>query len=104
MVFAMVVLRSVLPKTPIFKKIMLEPPTVDPLDLDSGTDPESMVNWGYLVGKQGEAVTNLVPAGKARIGGQLVNVISDGRLIEKGQPIEVIQVAGNRVLVVAVES
>ncbi len=104
MVFAMVVLRSVLPKTPIFKKLMLEPPTMDPLDPNNTTDPESMVNWGYLMGKRGEAVTNLVPSGKARIGGQLIDVISDGRLIEKGQPIEVVQVSGNRVVVQSSET
>ena len=96
---AMLVLRTILPNTPFFKKMMLEPPIREDTGLDSQIDPESMVNWGYLKGKTGEAVTNLVPAGKARIGGQLFDVISEGRLIEKGQKISVLEVAGNRIVV-----
>lgn len=99
MIGGMVVLRTVLPKTPFFRRIMLGPPTRDPDQLDDGTDPESMVNWDHLVGRKGTAITNLAPAGKARIEGQLMDVISDGRLIEKDQSIEVMEVAGNRILV-----
>ena len=102
--FAMVALRTILPNTPMFKRMMLEPPVREETGLDNEIDPEAMVNWGYLKGKTGEAVTNLVPAGKARIGGQLLDVISEGRLIEKGQRVLVIEVAGNRIVVVAENS
>ena len=100
----MLVLRTVLPKTPFFRRLMLEPPARDPDKLDDGTDPESMVNWNHLVGRRGTAITNLVPAGKARIDGQLMDVISDGRLIEKDQQLEVSEVAGNRIVVKAIAS
>ncbi len=95
---AVVVLRSVLPNMPFFKKIMLEPPNADD-DTERGIGSESLDDLRYLVGKKGETITSLVPGGKAKIGGQMVVVISEGRLIEKGEAIEVIQVAGNRVIV-----
>ena len=98
--FAMFALRAILPNTPFFKRIMLSPPHREDTGLDDQFDPESMVNWGYLKGKSGLAVTNLMPAGKARIGGQLLDVISEGRLIEKGKKISVVEVSGNRIVVV----
>ena len=97
---AMFLVGTVLPKTPMFRRLMLEPPTRSDDDFPDGRDPESVVNWSYLVGYQGTAMTNLAPAGKARLDGQLIDVISDGRLIEKDQAIKVIEVAGNRVVVV----
>lgn len=103
MVVGMLVLRTVLPKTPFFKHLMLEPPTNDSDGFEGSKDRDSMVDWGHLVGRRGSAITNLVPAGKAKIAGQLIDVISDGRLIEKGQHIEVMEVAGNRVVVNAVD-
>ena len=54
-----------------------------------------------LIGSQGTAITKLRPAGKARIGGQPVNVVSRGEFIEAGETVEVIKVDGNRVVVVA---
>ena len=96
--FAMLALRTILPNTPFFKKMMLEPPVREETGLDN-FDPEAIVHWEHFQGKSGEAITNLVPAGKARIDGQLLDVISEGKLIEKGQRIQVVSVAGNRIVV-----
>lgn len=93
---ALAVLRKVLPNTPYFKKMMLEPPERNELD---PIDRESVVDWSELNGKSGTSITPLIPAGKARISGQLVDVITDGRVIEKGEPIVVIDAIGNRVVV-----
>jgi membrane-bound ClpP family serine protease len=101
-VAAMIVLRNVLPKAPYFKKIMLEPPTRDE-SLELGVDREAMIDLSYLAGKKGVAITNLIPAGKARIAGRMVDVITDGRPIEKGQKIEVVHAVGNRVVVQELE-
>lgn len=98
-IFALVAFRAILPNLPYFKKMMLEPPSRSKDEFDENGDPESMVNWGHLVGRKGQAITNLAPSGKARISGQLIDVISEGRLIEKDADIEVIEVAGNRVVV-----
>jgi membrane-bound serine protease (ClpP class) len=51
------------------------------------------------MGKQGRAWSPLRPAGIADIEGHRVDVVSEGELIEAGQPIEVIRVDGNRIVV-----
>ncbi len=40
-----------------------------------------------------------MPAGKARFGDSVVDVIADGEMIEPGKTVEVVEVRGNRVLV-----
>ncbi|MEM9413491.1 MAG: NfeD family protein, partial [Planctomycetota bacterium] len=99
MVAAMIVFRNLLPNTPYFKRLMLDPPAVSRDSFPDGKDPEAVVNWGHLVGRQGISITLLAPSGKARIDGQLIDVISDGRLIEKNQAVVVSEVSGNRVQV-----
>lgn len=56
-----------------------------------------------LQGKKGIAFSKLRPAGIALIDDQKVDVMTEGGFIEKDRPIEVIQVAGNRVVVREVE-
>ncbi len=51
------------------------------------------------LGQTGRASTPLHPAGIADIGGERVDVVSTGEPIDAGQPIEVIRVDGNRVVV-----
>ena len=60
---------------------------------------ERLANYDGLQGQCGIAATPLVPAGKARIGNELYDVVSDGDLIEKDQPIEIIQVIGYKIVV-----
>lgn len=55
-----------------------------------------------LVGKQGEALSALLPGGFARIDGKRVDVITEGRMLRKGTRLRVTQVAGNRVVVTEV--
>lgn len=52
-----------------------------------------------LLARQGRAWSVLRPAGIAEIDGRRVDVVSEGELIEAGEPIEVIRVDGNRVVV-----
>lgn len=52
-----------------------------------------------LLARQGRAWSMLRPAGIAEIDGRRVDVVSEGELIEAGEPIEVIRVDGNRVVV-----
>ena len=92
---AAAVLRHALPNTPYFKKMMLKP-AADDTEL---SDRESVVDWSELQGKKGVSITQLMPAGKARINGQLVDVITDGKVVEKGEPVIVVEAMGNRVVV-----
>jgi membrane-bound serine protease (ClpP class) len=52
-----------------------------------------------LLGHAGVAETALRPTGKAVFDGRRVDVVSDGDFIEQGSPLEVIEVAGARVVV-----
>lgn len=53
----------------------------------------------HLLGKRGEALTDLRLSGKARIEGHLVDVVSLHEYLEAGTPIEVVEVEGARVVV-----
>lgn len=58
--------------------------------------PESDSHW---LGRRGRASSMLRPAGIADIDGQRVDVVSDGELIDAGEPVEVTRVDGNRIVV-----
>lgn len=52
-----------------------------------------------LLGKTGETVSELRPAGAAQIDGVPVDVVSEGVFIAKGQRVRVVTVEGSRVVV-----
>lgn len=58
--------------------------------------PEADRRW---LGKRGSVVSPLRPSGIAQFEGERVDVVSDGEFIEAGEPVEVIRVDGNRVVV-----
>jgi membrane-bound serine protease (ClpP class) len=94
-------LRHYLPQTPVFNTLLLAPPAEEELeDLDYR---ESVADFSHLVGQQGTAVTNLMPAGKAEFDGQLVDVIAEGLPIDRGRAVVVTKARGSRVLVRTVE-
>jgi membrane-bound serine protease (ClpP class) len=100
-VSASIALRRYLPQAPVFRTLLLNPPPEEELaDLDFR---ESLADFSHLVGQQGVATTNLMPAGKADVDGELIDVIADGLPIDRGTTIVVIKARGSRVLVRAVE-
>jgi len=68
-----------------------------------GKGSGAMVGLKELVGKEGVAMTQLRPAGMARLEGKKVDVVSEGAVIEKGARVKVIEVEANRVVVRDVE-
>lgn len=58
--------------------------------------PEADRAW---LGKRGTAASPLRPAGIADIEGERVDVVSDGEFLEPGEPITVVRVDGNRIVV-----
>lgn len=58
---------------------------------------------GYL-GRKGVATTELRPAGRVRIGDDVVDVVSRDRWIPRGTPVKVVKVEGVRVVVIEDES
>lgn len=98
-----VALSYVLPKVPFLKDMILAPPGAAGLagprlrpDLEQSSHP--------LLGQLGATLTVLRPAGKARLDGQLVDVVSDGPFINEGATVEVVRITGNRIVVRQVET
>ena len=86
---------------PCFARCCSNPtPEEELVDLDYR---ESLADFSHLVGQQGMATTNLMPAGKADFDGQLVDVIAEGMPIDRGQAVVVVKARGNRVVVRAAE-
>ncbi|MBT4497328.1 MAG: hypothetical protein HOC74_06380 [Gemmatimonadetes bacterium] len=77
-----------------WERLVLESATSRERGYDSAT-PEREA----LMGQQGEALTPLRPAGRAQFGEQAFDVVSEGGFISRGERVEVMQVAGNRVVV-----
>ncbi len=80
------------PKSPVGKRVV-----IGGLSFEStvATDPRDL----ELVGRTGVVLGGLRPAGHARIDGRRVDVVSRGEPIEDGEPVRVIEVRGNRVVV-----
>ena len=66
---------------------------------DGRTFKASQEGLSQLAGKEGEAKSDLRPAGFALIEGRRVDVVTEGGMISKGDRVRVVQVEGNRVVV-----
>jgi membrane-bound serine protease (ClpP class) len=56
-------------------------------------------DYAALAGREGVSETDLRPAGIAFIDGKKVDVVTGGELVEKGRPVRVVKVEGNRIVV-----
>jgi len=83
------------PSTPIGRRAILEAPA--PHEVASFVEQEERLR--QMVGKLGETVTMLNPAGIARIDGQRVHCQSEGMILESGTRVRVIAARGNSVTV-----
>ena len=72
-----------------------------------GQNSQQRASAGYVssrdftgsIGKSGVAVTLLRPSGTAEVDGERLSVVTSGEFVQPGAPIEVILVAGNRIVV-----
>jgi membrane-bound ClpP family serine protease len=101
-VIGIIVLQRFLPHTPYFKRLILQPPAAE--ELTGVSQRESQSNFDWLLGKRGVALTPLVPSGKVQFGDEVVDVISDGTLVEPGRTVMVIEALGHRVKVRPVDA
>lgn len=69
---------------------------------DLATSKATEVGLADLLGKEGVAVSDLRPAGFARIDGTRVDVVTQGGMISQGTHVVVVEVESNRVVVKSV--
>jgi membrane-bound ClpP family serine protease len=100
-IVAAAVMRRFLPSAPVFNRMMLQPPTSE--EVQAISHRESLANYSHLLDQQGIATTPLMLSGKARFGDELVDVVSAGEAIDRGTPVIVVEVSGNRVVVRSVQ-
>jgi membrane-bound ClpP family serine protease len=97
------VLASYLPHIPYANRLVLKPPTdEDSPDGDAASNGRGSAlhpEAAALLGAIGVAVTDLRPAGMARIGDDFVDVVSEGSYVSAGTRLQVIEIEGNRIVV-----
>ncbi|NNJ26653.1 NfeD family protein [Alienimonas chondri] len=90
-----------LPRMPLFNQMILAPPGLDlagpALRPDLLEEVEGHV--GPRVGDEGVTRTALRPAGKAEIGQDYLDVVSDGPFVDPGVPVRITKLEGARVFV-----
>jgi membrane-bound serine protease (ClpP class) len=96
-VAALILLRAV-PRLPFGRRLVLE--TGLPAEAGYASAPEADRRW---LGKRGVAASTLRPAGIAHFDHERVDVVAEGEYIEPGDPIEVLRVEGNRIVVRRIE-
>ncbi len=89
-----VVFLKFLPKLPVGRKLVLS----TELEASEGYASAPISDYQWL-GRTGLAHSTLRPAGIADIQGHRVDVVSDGEFIDAGEPIRVMHVDGNRIVV-----
>lgn len=94
---AILFVRYYLDQIPFLNRLVLEPPGSEmPDDLAGEANPAGL---GYLLNRNGVAMTTLRPSGKAKFGNEIVDVITDGRLMDRDSPVRVYEVQGTVVKV-----
>lgn len=92
-VVGMVLVAHYLPRTPVARRMVSANPTHEEVTID---DPYVGVAG---LGDHGTVEGILRPAGKARFGNVLVDVVSEGDFIKSGSRVTVVERAGNRIVV-----
>ena len=60
---------------------------------------EQELQQASRLGQTGVAISNLRPGGKAQFGEQILDVITQGEMITKGQPVRIIRHSGAEAVV-----
>ena len=84
---------KLLPKTPMFRKLVLDEATRRDEGYSSSDDTHS------LLGEEGVTMTPLYPAGSAMFGDRKLDVITRGDYIDEGKRVKIVETHGNRLIV-----
>lgn len=94
-----------LPGTRLGNRLVLAGAVPSGASLPASEDGRALAGGGATVdtsylGREGEATTDLRPSGKGNFGGQLLDVISEGEFIPRGERLRVFRHEGSRIVVV----
>lgn len=89
-----VLMRQFFPHIPLFRHLIMETP-----DAEAIHQAERLVDFSDLLHQTGRTTTPLRPSGKARFGDRIVQVVSDGSMIDKGAEVTVVEVQGAKIVV-----
>lgn len=87
------------PKTAIGRRVLLSVPSRE----DVLPDNRRRRQLKDLIGRVGTAKSKMLPGGVVTVDGRALDAVSEGMPIDPGQPVRVIEVRGNRVVVRLVE-
>ncbi len=104
-----VAMNRFLPSIPFINRLILTPPGYvqnhgEGVLLDPSLQNQPVSVGPIGVGMVGITASSLRPTGKAMFGDNYVDVVSDGAYIDHGTKIEVIRLAGNRIIVRSADS
>lgn len=107
-VIGVVLMLQYIGNIPALNRLALAPPTFEEnSDTKKKADNEgqAMVATsgraaGLKVGDEGITESVLRPAGRARIAGRSIDVVADGKFIEAGLAVKIMEIRGNRIIVV----
>jgi membrane-bound serine protease (ClpP class) len=95
---------------PLLGRLVLKAPdsadvayTYRPGARTSGATADAGNRSGVQVGDRGIAESLLRPGGRVRFGDDYVDVVTEGSFVNKGSPVKIIEICGNRVIVREIE-
>ncbi len=94
---AIAVINRWLPNAPILGQMVLQPPSLD--ETEAIDESGALAHYESLLGMRGTATTPLMPGGKARIGKDYFDVLTDGEFVPRNAAVEVVEIRGNWIVV-----
>lgn len=92
----LIVFRKQLARTPMFRWFALQPPTSDRFLVKMEELDEERRS---LLGSYGATITRCNPFGKARVGDQIVDVVTEHAWIDEDSPIEIVAIKENHLVI-----
>ena len=89
-----------MPQLPLFRSLILAPVAKPGPSPAVVTDLPGEAATTLVVGEQGVTVSPLRPAGQARFGTRVVDVVAGGEFVPVAAPVRIVEIHGNRVVVV----
>jgi membrane-bound serine protease (ClpP class) len=97
------ILAKYLDRLPFLKRFVLKTANIGgKLTLSRTSEPQHRES-PLEPGQTGRSISSLRPAGKAQFDGIVVDVVTDGAYIEKGKPVRILEIHGNRVVVTEIQ-